>query len=68
MLEYMIFSSLENFAEANDMIFVYAIAPIVSVTLIVIFLLLGAFRGFRERDMESLPIETAGRAMTGNGP
>ena len=45
------------------------VSPIVSITTIMIFLLVGAFRGFREKDMENLPVSTiareAGRVLSG---
>ena len=44
-----------------------AIARIVSVTLILIFVLIGVFRGFRESDLNAVPLETAGKMAFGNG-
>ncbi len=45
------------------------VSPILSITTIMIFLLVGAFRGFREKDMENLPVSTiareAGRVLSG---
>lgn len=45
------------------------VSPIVSITTITIFLLVGAFRGFREKDMKNLPVSAivseAGRVISG---
>ena len=38
----------------NVFFFLYASIPILSITLIVIFLISGIFRGFKENDIESL--------------
>ena len=42
----------------SNLLMVLVIAPIASITSIVIFLLIGVFRGYRERDVESLPPRT----------
>ena len=45
------------------------VSPIISITTITIFLLVGAFRGFKEKDMKNLPVSTivneAGRVFSG---
>ena len=51
----------------DDLFFVLAISPIAAITSIVIFLLIGVFRGFRERDLNALPLETASKEAFGNG-
>ena len=54
-------------SKAGDLLILLAVSPIVSVTLILIFVLIGVFRGFREGDLRSIPLETAGKAAFGNG-
>ena len=44
---------------------VLAISPIVAVTTIIVFLIIGVFRNFRETDMNKFPVGTAARNMTG---
>lgn len=44
-----------------------AIFPIVAVTAIVIFLLIGVFRGYRESDMGDLPLEMIMKGLGGDG-
>ena len=44
-----------------------AVTPIVSITFVVIFATIGVFRGFREGDMNAVPVQTAGRAVIGQG-
>lgn len=51
----------------GDLFFVLAVSPIAAVTSIVIFLLIGVFRGFRERDLSALPLQTASKETFGNG-
>ena len=54
-------------SDIDDLLFVWAVSPIASITLIVIFLLIGVFRGFRERDLSALPLQTASKGTFGNG-
>ena len=42
-------------------------SPIVAATAIIIFLLIGVFRGFRSDEMDSSPAQLAARATTGAG-
>ena len=46
----------------GDLFVVLAVSPIASITLIVIFLLIGAFRGFLDKDMTNLPANAVVRA------
>ena len=46
-----------GFAETDNLLMVLAVSPIVAATAIVVFLLIGVFRGFREADMDNLPVE-----------
>ena len=51
---------LESNLNRTDMSLVLlAISPIVAAVTIIVFLLLGTFRGFKESDMKSLPVNTA---------
>ncbi len=52
-------------SQADDLFVLLAISPIASITLILIFVLNGVFRGFRESDLKGLPLETAGKAAFG---
>ena len=49
-------------AKTPDLFVLLAIAPIVSITLIVIAVLVAVFRSFREGDLNRLPVGTAARA------
>lgn len=53
-------------SQASDLFVLLAISPIASITLILIFVLIGVFRGFRESDLNALPLETAGKVTFGN--
>ena len=54
-------------SQTEGIFVVLAVAPIASITLIVIFVLMGVFRGYREKDMGDLPTGTIGRMLGGNG-
>ena len=54
-------------SKADGLFFVLAVFPVVSITLIVITVLLGVFRGFHESDLNKLPSEAAFKAATGDG-
>ena len=54
-------------SNTDDLFFILAVSPIVSITLIVIFMLMGVFRGFSEKDMERLPSSTASSMAGMNG-
>lgn len=41
------------------------VAPIVGISTITVFLIIGAFRGYRASDLKNLPARTAFRAATG---
>ena len=45
----------ENGAALNVALIV---APIVAITTIIVFVLIGVFRGFRDRDMDNIPMQT----------
>ena len=51
---------------SNGLFVVLCVAPIVAATTIVVFMLIGVFRGFRGTDLSSLPLETVGKAAFGN--
>lgn len=54
-------------SEVNDFFFIYASIPTVSITLIMVFLTMGVFKGFQDKDMESLVKKTPGvNQLTGN--
>ena len=55
-------------SQAGDLFVLLAISPIASITLILIFVLIGVFRGFRESDLNALPLETASKVAFGNDP
>lgn len=61
-LEYIFFATEQD---VGSLVWL-AISPIVSITLIVIFTLIGAFRGFREGDLNALPWKPAGKAVLDN--
>lgn len=48
----------------DSMFFVVATAPILSATAIVVFFLIGVFRGFHEKDMSRLPTRTIFKTAT----
>ena len=54
-------------SDIDDLLFIWAVAPIVSITVIVIFLLIGVFRGFSGKDMERLPSSAAAGMVGMNG-
>ena len=59
--EWMLFSFMKNsiaMESLNAFFFLYASIPILSITLIVIFLITGIFRGFKDNDIESLVKKT----------
>ena len=56
---------MDQSTTSTDSFVLLAIAPIASITLIVIFVLIGVFRGYREADIAKLPAETAMRAVSG---
>ncbi|MDE2814435.1 MAG: hypothetical protein OXM01_15495 [Gemmatimonadota bacterium] len=58
---------LKTSSETEGLFVLLAISPIVSITLILIFVLIGVFRGFRESDLNAVPLETAGKMAFGNG-
>ncbi|MYE03033.1 MAG: hypothetical protein F4Y03_17505 [Alphaproteobacteria bacterium] len=41
------------------------VAPIVAVTTITVFVLIGVFRGFRDKDMDNIPVQTMLRTAGG---
>ena len=54
-------------SQSNDLLVFLAITPVVSITLIVIFVLVAVFRGFREKDLADVPAGSLGRMLGGNG-
>ena len=52
--------------EPSGYLVALAISPIVSATLIVITVLVGVFRGFRDRDIDAVPAGTLARSITSN--
>ena len=51
----------------NDLFVFLALAPVASITLIVIFVLVGVFRGYRGKDLADAPTGPLGRMVGGNG-
>ena len=51
----------------NDLFIILAVAPIVSITLIVVFVLIAVFRGFGDKDLVDAPAKHAGQALLSNG-
>lgn len=55
-------------SDSGDAFVLLAVSPILAITAIVIFLLIGVFRGYRDSDMGRLPIVTIGKNFwDGNG-
>ncbi len=54
-------------SESSDHLVFLAIAPIVPITLIVIFVLVATFRGYRDKDMSGVPTGSLGRVLGENG-
>ena len=66
-LEYVVLSHLLAPCNQADVLFVVlAVSPIVAVTAIVIFLLIGVFRGYRNTDMAHLPVEAILKGLGGD--
>lgn len=57
---------LDPNSQTGNLFFVLAVSPIASITLIVIFVLIGVFRGFRDKDMTNIPAETAMKVVSGD--
>lgn len=51
--------------EASDLFIILAVSPVVGVTVIVVFVLIGVFRGYRESDTQYLPTEIVGKTVFG---
>ena len=67
-LEYIFFKHfLSSCTDIDDLLFIWAVAPIASITVMVIFLLIGVFRGFSGKDMERLPSSAAAGMVGMNG-
>lgn len=67
-LEWAILSRLlSSGSEFGDALVIWAISPIVSITVITIFLLMGAFGKNRDNDIRRFPGSTLARAASGNG-
>ena len=66
-LEWLILFKLSNGQfKDNDAFLFLAISPIASITAITIFVLIGVFQGFRDKDMQRLPGSTAVRSFGGD--
>ena len=59
---------MSPYSETGDLFILLAVSPIIAITLITIFVLMGVFRGFHERDMEKFPTGALIQAASGNGP
>ena len=57
---------LYSYSGAKDTVYFLAISPILAITLIVIFLLIGVFRGFNGNDLKRLPVNLLLSSTTGN--
>lgn len=64
-LEWLILFKLSDKFKDNDALLFLAISPIVAITAITIFILIGVFQGFRDKDMQRLPGSTAIRSFSG---
>lgn len=53
-----------GFSETDNLFMVLAVSPIVAATTIIVFLVIGAFRSFKEADMGNLPVEAIARGTT----
>ena len=58
---------MSPYSETSDLFILLAISPIAAITLITIFVLMGVFRGFQEKDMEKFPAGALIQAASGNG-
>ena len=58
---------LYGHSEPNSLLILLAITPIVSITFVMVFVLVGVFRGFRRTDLNSLPMTPMTKAMFENG-
>lgn len=56
---------LECQTEISDLFILLAIAPLLGITIIIVFVLLGVFRGFKESDAHHFPTEAASKALIG---
>ncbi|MCY4463529.1 MAG: hypothetical protein OXC26_24520 [Albidovulum sp.] len=63
LLRYAMYSSFG----LGDLFFVWAISPIVSITAIMIFILIGVFRGFLGTELDGMP-NYANKWLGGNSP
>ena len=65
-LEFVVVRNLleSGFPETENLFMVLAVSPIVAATTIIVFLLIGVFRGFKEADMDNLPVEAIARGTT----
>ncbi len=63
LLRYAMYSSFG----LGDLFFVWAISPVVSITAIMIFILIGVFRGFRGAELDGMP-NCANKLLGGNSP
>ena len=68
-LEWFILCEMLQWAPFESSFFiVLAVSPVVAATTIVVFLLIGVFRGFRDADVDNLPVEAVTRgAVEGAG-
>ena len=65
-LEYLVLTYIMNpCTKSGDSLLALSIAPVASITLIVIFMLLGAFQGFKDKDLKTIPGETLLSKSTG---
>lgn len=51
----------------HELFFILAVSPIAAITVIVVFMLIGVFRGYSEKDMEKLPSGVLSGASGMNG-
>ena len=66
-LEYLILGYIMDLHTIPPNAFIFlAISPIASITLIMIFILIGVFQGYLETDMKKLPGETMAKVAAGH--
>ena len=69
MMEFVVLCNLleRGLAETDNLLVVLAVSPIVAATAIIVFWLIGVFRGFRETDMDDQFVEAIARRVAAYG-